>query len=106
MAAPPGSNSLAEQSPLIRVALTIARSTLAAGEQVLIFSGRVALLDGMGQELAGRVGISFLRLDGKTPVKTRQALINQFSQPGLAVRLSPLDRAGGRWASICRRLVE
>jgi SWI/SNF-related matrix-associated actin-dependent regulator of chromatin subfamily A containing DEAD/H box 1 len=51
----------------------------AQGHRVLIFSQWTRMLDIMGAFLDD-VGMCFLRLDGSTPIKERQDLINTFNE--------------------------
>ena len=53
---------------------------VAQGHRVLVFSQWTKLLDLLGVLLRNQLGIKFMRLDGSTPVKERQDMINKFNR--------------------------
>jgi superfamily II DNA/RNA helicase len=67
----------------------------AEGRRMLIFSQWTRLLDIL-EILMEDLGMDFLRLDGQTPVKERQDLINRFSAPDSTIPVFLLStKAGG-----------
>jgi len=69
---------------------------LEEGHRVLIFSTWTRVLDILGALLEEALQISFLRLDGQTPVGERQEMIDRFNAPGSDVSVFLLStRAGG-----------
>eukprot|EP00624_Nannochloropsis_granulata_P004344 evm.model.NODE_31719_length_7039_cov_23.841597.2 len=69
---------------------------LEEGHRVLIFSTWTRVLDILGALLEEALHISFLRLDGQTPVGERQEMIDRFNAPGSDVSVFLLStRAGG-----------
>jgi SWI/SNF-related matrix-associated actin-dependent regulator 1 of chromatin subfamily A len=66
----------------------------AGGHRVLIFSQWTSMLDLLEDFLGGR-SVSFLRLDGSTPVKERQELIDEFNRDESILVFLLSTRAGG-----------
>lgn len=71
----------------------VVQKAVATGHNLLIFSQFTSMLDRIGERLQ-RKQITFYRLDGKTPVKERIALVERFNQGQVPVFLISL-RAGG-----------
>ena len=67
---------------------------LAQGEKPLVFAHHVDVLDGIQQHLRD-AGISFVRLDGSTPVQARQDLVDRFqNDESVRVFLGSMSAAG------------
>ncbi|KAI1430799.1 SNF2 family N-terminal domain-containing protein [Xylaria sp. CBS 124048] len=50
------------------------------GHKTLLFSQTVQMLDILEQFVRGLDGIQYLRMDGKTPIKKRQTLVDKFNK--------------------------
>ncbi|KAL1510888.1 hypothetical protein AB1Y20_005720 [Prymnesium parvum] len=72
-------------------------SLRAAGHRALIFSQSTQMLDILQAFLRDELRLSFVRLDGATPVTERQQLIDAYQQPGSDIFAFLLStRAGGQ----------
>ena len=75
--------------------LSVLRST--TDEKIVIVSNSTAILDLLGNLLVSN-GLTFLRLDGSTPPKTRQDLVDAFNRTSASERFAFLlsAKAGGQ----------
>lgn len=71
----------------------LVQNAVAAGHHLLIFSQFTGMLDRIGERLQGR-NIAYYRLYGKTPVRKRMELVENFNQGQMPVFLISL-KAGG-----------
>lgn len=70
------------------------RNFQAAGDRVLIFSQFRLVMDIL-EEVLQTVGVKFFRLDGNTPIDTRQDLLDQFYADATVTAFMLSTKAGG-----------
>jgi non-specific serine/threonine protein kinase len=90
-----------ETSPKVEFLVEQLEELFDEGHSVLVFSQFTSFLDIVERALAGR-GLSFMRLDGSTPVPERKTLVTAFQKSEAPAAFLLSLKAGGRGLNLTR----
>ena len=83
----------------VRILIEILREARAMGEKVLVFSQSILTLDYL-EDILGKESLASTRLDGKTAMRLRQGLVDEFNSHQSVTVFLIATRAGGQGLNI------